>query len=100
MSGAFSIASHAALQNLPVVASQEQIGCAHFFAGIGVMSSSYFDRGAFDSGCIIDIPRKHCCPLRHTIKLQLNAYRSSYHRWRATKKQQAADNGCTLFRRF
>jgi len=63
------------------------------------MSSSCFDRGAFDSGCIIDVSRKHCCPLRHTIELQLNAYRSSYLRWRATKKQQAADNGSTLFRR-
>ena len=34
------MASHAALQYLPVVASQEQIGCAHFFTGFGFMYSS------------------------------------------------------------
>jgi len=41
MSGVFSTASHAALQNLPVVASQEQIGCAHFFAEFAAMSSCF-----------------------------------------------------------
>jgi hypothetical protein len=40
MSGVFSMASQAALQYLPVVASQVQIGCAHFAAGFGVMNSS------------------------------------------------------------
>jgi hypothetical protein len=45
MSGVFSIASHAALQYLPVVASQVQMECAHFFAGSGDMFSSCRDRG-------------------------------------------------------
>jgi hypothetical protein len=44
MSGVFSMASQAALQYLPVVASQLQTGCAHFFAGSGDMYSSCFDR--------------------------------------------------------
>ena len=34
------MASHAALQYLPVVVSQVQTGCAHFLAGLGVMYSS------------------------------------------------------------
>jgi hypothetical protein len=59
------MASHAALQYLPVVASQEQIGCARFFTGFGVMSSSSFDQGAFDCGCIIDIPKKQYCPIKN-----------------------------------
>ena len=37
------------------------------------MSSSGFARGAFDPGCIIDVPRKYCCPLRHTFAVLLNA---------------------------
>jgi hypothetical protein len=44
------MASHVALQYLPVVASQEQTGCAHFFAGLAVMSFSCFNPGAFDPG--------------------------------------------------
>src|SRR6202521_3118280 len=99
MSGAFSIASHAALQNLPVVASQEQTRDAHLFTGLGVMSSSCFDRGAFDSGCILGVARKKCCPLRNILELWLNACSCSCLRWRATKKQQAADDGRTLFLR-
>jgi hypothetical protein len=43
MSGVFSMASHAALQYFPVVASQLQIGCAHFAAGFVVMTASCFD---------------------------------------------------------
>jgi len=41
------MASHAALQYLPVVAWQVQMGCAHFFAGSGAMFSSCFDRGDY-----------------------------------------------------
>jgi hypothetical protein len=37
------MASHAALQYFPVVVTQLQIGCAHFVAGIVVMTSSCFD---------------------------------------------------------
>jgi hypothetical protein len=38
MSGVFSIASHSALQYLPDVVTQEQIGCAHFSAFSGAIS--------------------------------------------------------------
>jgi hypothetical protein len=38
MSGIFSIASHSMLQYPPDVVMQEQIGCAHFSALLGVMS--------------------------------------------------------------
>jgi len=41
------MASHAALQYLPVAASQIQTGCAHFFAGSGDIFLSCLDRGAF-----------------------------------------------------
>ena len=47
MSGVFSIASHAALQYLPIVASQVQIGCAHFLAGFGVISVLSLQSGSF-----------------------------------------------------
>jgi hypothetical protein len=49
------MASHAALQYLPAVVWQLQIGCAHFVAGLGVMSCSCFAQASFDSGCIIDV---------------------------------------------
>jgi hypothetical protein len=74
MSGVFSIASHAALQYLPVVASQEQTGCAHFLAGFGVMSSSCFDQAAFDSYRIIDVSKECYCPVKNTSQVRLKIH--------------------------
>jgi hypothetical protein len=64
------MASQAALQYLPVVASQVQTGCAHFVAGFAVMSSSSFGRAAFDSACIIGVSRMYCCALKNTFEFR------------------------------
>jgi hypothetical protein len=67
MSGVFSIASHWALQYLPFVTVQEQMGCAHFCPISGVMPSSCLDPSVFDSCEIIDAPQKNFCANRNTL---------------------------------
>jgi len=104
MSGVFSIASQAALQNLPVVASQVQTGWAHFFAGFGVMFSSSFGQGNSDSGGIIVVSLSHCCLLKDTLEVRedlqrrLNGSEQDHAKYRIperkgilTKKVRAAE---------
>jgi hypothetical protein len=74
MSGVFSMASHAVLQYLPAVASQVQIGCAHFFAGFGVMCFSCFDQGVFRFRSIMDALKYHRCPLTDTSAVRSKLY--------------------------
>jgi hypothetical protein len=69
------MASHAVLQYLPVVVSQVQIGCAHFFAGLGVMPSSCFAQRVFDAGSIMDDSRQQCCPLTDTFEVRSHGLR-------------------------
>jgi hypothetical protein len=64
------MASQAALQYLPVVASQVQTGCAHFAAGFVPILSSSFEQGVFDSGCIIGVSKMHCCALTNTFEFR------------------------------
>jgi len=102
------MASLVALQYLPVVASQVQTGCAHFVAGFVVMSSSSFEQGVFDPGCIIGVSKMHCCALKNTFKFRRRTYpvastslvtkkddggrRQKSQRSRSMKKEPTADD--------
>jgi hypothetical protein len=77
MPGVFSMASHAVLQYLPVVASQEQIGCAHFLAGFGVLPSSCLAQCVFDAGSIMDDSQQQCCPLTYTFEFSSQTGRAA-----------------------
>lgn len=89
------MASHAVLQYLPVVVSQVQIGCAHFFAGFGVMPSSCFAPRVFDAGSIMDDSQQQCCPLADTFEVRSHGLRLQ----RIRPARQQKDSECQLHAR-
>ena len=79
MSGVCSIASHAALQYLPDVATHEQTGCAHFWAPVVVVAFVLFSgvisfllaagQQRVIQGPILMAAKRRFCTIQNTFQL-------------------------------